>query len=146
MIIHQKYSANESVDNQRILTHSYKSAKLILAALFITASCVASCSSGYSKADYKKEAAAICEVHNPDNWKDMPANLEPHQVQELFAAKLSSALKSEKMKEIVGNIPQVSVDLRYQYVVESISELTGEPFNCPAMESYLNPSLTFENK
>jgi hypothetical protein len=29
--------------------------------------------------------------------------------------------------------------LRYKYTVESITELTGEPFSCPGMQDYLNP-------
>lgn len=114
--------------------------------LFTAAVFAAACSKQDSTADYKKEAAAICEVHNPANWKDLPTDAQPQQIQAMHAEKLRAALKSEAMKNIIVNIPKVQMDQRYHYVAEAIAKLTGEPFVCPAMESYLSPGFTVEKK
>jgi hypothetical protein len=89
--------------------------------------------------DYKSEANALCEAFNPDYWKDIPADTPPAELQDMLAKKIEAAVNSEKMKEVVATIPKMPAKLRYKYVVESITDLTGEPFSCPGMEDYFNP-------
>lgn len=89
--------------------------------------------------DYKAEASAFCEVFNPEKWKDLPADTQPAQIQQMLADRLTAAVKSEKMKDIVKTIPTIPTNLRYKYVEESVSALTGEAFDCPGMKDYFNP-------
>ena len=88
--------------------------------------------------DYKSEANALCEVFNPEKWENMPKDLTPVEIHKILSDGIQAAVHSEKMKEVVHTIPKISGELRYKYVVESISALTGEPYSCPGLEEYFN--------
>lgn len=113
--------------------------KNLFITLAITLFLLTACEKKEPVVDYKSEAHAFCEVFNPDNWKDTPADAQPAEIQQMLADRLAAAVHSEKMKDIVKTIPTISMNLRYKYVVESVSALTGETFSCPGMEDYFNP-------
>ena len=94
------------------------------------------CTKKESVADYKSEAKALCEVFNPEKWENMPKDLTPVQIQQKLADGIEAAVHSEKMKEVVQTIPKIPAELRYKYVVESITTLTGEPYSCPGLKDY----------
>lgn len=98
-----------------------------------------SCEKKEPVVDYKSEAHTLCEAFNPDYWKDIPADTPPAELQERLAKKIEAAVNSEKMKEVVATIPKIPAELRYKYLVESISALTGEPFSCHGLEEYFKP-------
>lgn len=111
--------------------------KIVFAALvFIVL--ITGCEKKEAVADYKTEAKALCEVFNPQKWENMPKDLTPIEIQQIFSDGIQSAVHSEKMKEIVHTIPKIPAELRYKYIVESISALTGEPYSCPGLEEYFS--------
>lgn len=72
------------------------------------------CSDKTDKTAYVSEAKAVCETFNPGHWKNLPPNLQPYQIQEMHAERLSAAIKSKEMREIIGNIPKVKPGSGYQ--------------------------------
>ena len=90
-------------------------------------------------ADYKSEAKALCEVFNPKKWETMPKDLTPVEIHKIFSDGIQAAVHTEKMEEVVSTIPKIPAELRYKYVAENISALTGEPYSCPGLEEYLKP-------
>jgi len=113
--------------------------KNVLITIVVTLLMLTACEKKEPVVDYKAEAHEFCEVFNPDKWKDLPADVQPAQIQQMLADRLSAAVSSPKMKEIVKTIPTMPANLRYKYVVESVGALTGEPFSCPGMKDYFNP-------
>ena len=110
--------------------------------LFITLAVVlfvqTACEKREPVVDYKAEAHAFCEVFNPDKWKDTPADAQPAEIQQMLSDRLAVAVHSEKMKDIVKTIPTIPMNLRYKYVMENVSAVTGETFSCPSMIDYFN--------
>lgn len=113
---------------------------LILVTALILVSAGGGCAKHDSKAEFKKEAAEVCSVFDPEKRKDIPTNLQPSQIAQILSSRIYAAIHSDEMREIIGNVPKVNAKMRYQYVVDMITELTGEPFSCPAMDRYLNPT------
>ena len=89
--------------------------------------------------DYKSEAKALCKVFNPKKWENIPKDLTPIEIHKIFSDGIQAAVHSEKMSEVVQTIPKIPAELRYKYVVENISALTGETYSCPGLEEYLSP-------
>jgi len=88
-------------------------------------------------AAYKAEVMALCEVFNPENWKELPDNLEPYEIQKKLTDKMSAAIKSDEVKEIISSVSSVKADMRYKYYTDSVSNLIGEAYSCPEIKSYL---------
>lgn len=98
------------------------------------------CSNDGTSAGYKAEAEAVCNVFKPENWKDLPKDVEPYEIQKMITKKLSDAISSNEMQEIINTIPKINMDMRYKYYTESVSKLAGETHECPAIKSYLTIS------
>lgn len=106
---------------------------IVISLLFLTA-----CGKEESLANYKAEAAALCEVFDPDNWKNMSPDLQPEEIQQMLAEEILAAISTQKMREVVNGVPNISASLRYKYLVDSISALTGETFSCPGLQEYFH--------
>lgn len=113
--------------------------KFVVIASIVPIILMSSCEKKEPVVDYKSEAHTLCEAFNPDYWKDIPADTPPAELQDRLAKKIEAAVNSEKMKEVVATIPKIPAELRYKYLVESISALTGEPFSCHGLEEYFKP-------
>lgn len=96
------------------------------------------CENKDAAADYRAEADALCEVFNPDKWKDILKDMTPVEIQTKLADGIQAALKSDKMKEILQTAPKIPAEVRYKYVIESIGELTGQSFSCEGMKLYFS--------
>jgi len=109
-----------------------KTIVFIVGVLFVVA-----CTSDGKRESYKAEAVGLCEVFNPKNWTDLPKNIEPIEIQKKLTDRMSKAIKSGEMQRIISSMPKVKIDLRYQFFVEKVSQLIGEPFECQAMKDYM---------
>ena len=69
----------------------------------------------------------------------MPKDLTPSEIAQTITNDIQAAVHTEKMIQIVRTIPKLPTELRYKYIVESISELSGEPFACSGLEDYFSP-------
>ena len=112
--------------------------KYIAITLILLLATLSGCAKKESVADYKSEAKALCEVFNPEKWENMPKDLTPVQIQQKLADGIEAAVHSDKMKEVIQTIPKIPAELRYKYIVESVSALTGEPYSCPGLEDYFS--------
>jgi len=104
--------------------------------LIVTGLLFSACSKQTSTKDYKLEAAAVCEVFNPNNWVDLPYDTQLSDIEVLLKKRLNDAIKTDEMREIMETLPKVKPGLRYQYYKKSVSELVAESHECPAIESY----------
>ncbi len=107
------------------------------AALLLVLPLLCACAKDYSEADYKVEAQAVCEAFNPKAWRDLPADIEPYEPQDLLAQRLAADIVSEAMRDIVAALPKQDMARRYRYYANSGSRLSGEAHECAAMREYL---------
>lgn len=87
--------------------------------------------------DYLSEAAAVCGVFSPENWKNT-SGLEPVDVQRLLSERIASSVKSKEMSNIIKAIPQVESGQRYNFYIREVQKLTQSQHECPALRDYFS--------
>ena len=88
---------------------------------------------------YQQEAEALCEVFNPTSWHGQAKNLEPHQHQKLITERMSDAVESKEMLDILNSVSQVRPEDRYSYLQNEIGSLIGKKYECSYLRTYFQP-------
>lgn len=87
---------------------------------------------------YLAEADAICKAFDPVFWSTAREGLQAIEISELLSERLSSALKSEEMDNILTQMNKVPMNERYEFYRQSVAELTGTDIVCPALDDYFS--------
>lgn len=108
--------------------------------------------SGCSKEDssrvnaFQKEASDYCYAHSVEYWKENELleklhNARPEEKQKMFIQEFDSKITSKEMNDIVLDKPKNITSINfYPYLQENIPKLTGEPFECEAIQKfYMSP-------
>lgn len=91
---------------------------------------------------FQEEARAFCRVHSIEYWKesgqldDLKA-LSPTEKQIRLTEEVRSKITSEEMERVIYEDAQaVNAEEFYPYLQHELPKLTGEPFECPALEAF----------
>ncbi|MGH1472027.1 MAG: hypothetical protein ACRBCS_12585 [Cellvibrionaceae bacterium] len=88
--------------------------------------------------NYKLEAEELCNVFNPENWDDETIGMEPMDVQNLLSQKIYEAVQSEEMVSLINSLPSLPVNKRYEYYINSVTNLTGQKIECSDLNNYFS--------
>lgn len=113
-------------------------AAVLMLGIGVLVSGMSACSETDEKTRFRLEAEAVCEVFNPNNWKDISKDIQPYELQAMLTERLTAALKSEQMAEIFRALPQFKIDKAYDIYQKKVSELIGEKHECPAIKDYFS--------
>jgi hypothetical protein len=88
-----------------------------------------------------QEAAALCDVYNPDNWKDFSQKQEVSYSELLseLANRISQVIVTPEFRNIFKELSETSYspDMNvYTFYQERISKLTGTEWNCPFAKDF----------
>ncbi|WP_347332727.1 hypothetical protein [Marinimicrobium locisalis] len=104
---------------------------------------LAACSSASPpQSAFQEEARAFCRVHSIDYWKntnqlDELNALGPTEKQIRLTEEIRSTITSEEMKRVIYEDAQaLNAEEFYPYLQHELPKLTGEPFECPAIEAF----------
>ena len=93
--------------------------------------------------NYKKEAAAFCEVHNPENWRAFAKTGSPGELQKELNSRIDQVVKTTAFKKIVAELNQVEFMRKlYPTAQSKISKLIGRQWECPYYKEFY--TITFE--
>lgn len=115
--------------------------------LLITLLVVAiSCSSNKKQDAFIEDALRYCDVHKLSFWEkegrlEALSQLNGMEKQAELSRIIRSSVKTREMQDIIyGKGAAVSAEEFYPYLQQAIPQLTGKPFDCPAIpEFYLPP-------
>jgi hypothetical protein len=114
----------------------------IIVTLLFTGFVIACSTSKVDVEPYRSEAKAYCRAHTPEYWiqsgrLDELNALRPTEKAQALIKEFRLSIKSKEMREIIfdkgGKLP---VKEFYPYLQKKIPELTGEPFDCPAIPEF----------
>lgn len=90
---------------------------------------------------HMQEAAALCDVYNPEHWKDFSQKQEVSYSELLneLANRISQVIATPEFRNIFKELSETSYspDLNvYTFYQERISKLTGTEWNCPFAKDF----------
>lgn len=90
---------------------------------------------------HMQEAAALCDVYNPEHWKDFSQKQEVSYLELLneLANRISQVIVTPEFRNIFKELSETSYspDLNvYTFYQERISKLTGTEWDCPFAKDF----------
>jgi biopolymer transport protein ExbD len=79
---------------------------------------------------HTQEAAAFCEIYNPQNWKDFPENASLEEFNDELAKRISAIVVTEEFRKIFKLFNDERHPNFYHSVKQQISELVGQEWDC----------------
>jgi hypothetical protein len=111
----------------------------LFVALLLACTLVSAGEANSSRDAILADANRFCAMFSPKVWDEMKKNYQNDKLQHEFIRRMNEAVKTPEFITIISEQHRQPRDptLRYQYYVQQISELTGQPFSCPNLKSYL---------
>lgn len=86
---------------------------------------------------YRDEAKNLCESYSVDYWKEIGIyDIESPKKAEAISDLVSSSVSSQKMRAILHAGGITEPEKYYAYLQKEVSQLTQEPFDCPAIKEF----------
>jgi len=115
----------------------------LLVALLLACKLASAAEANSSRDAFLADTNRFCALFSPAVWDEMKKHYQNEKLQHEFIRRMNEAVKTPEFITIVSEQYQQPRDakLRYQYFVQKISELTGQPFSCPDLKTYLQEAL-----
>jgi len=100
------------------------------------------CSTGKDRQAYIDDADRFCDIHKISSWErdgklDALNRLDPTQKAAELTRAIRATIKTPEMKTIIFEKGRkLPADEFYPYLQQAIPELTGLPFDCPAIPEF----------
>jgi len=101
---------------------------------------VSGCEIKSSKQAYIADAKRFCAMFSPAVWQEMKKDFRDAELQHEFLRRMGEAVKTPEFIRILSEQHKIALNpsIRYQYYVQQVSQLTGQPFSCPDLKTYLD--------
>ncbi len=118
--------------------------KLFCTFIFLVA-LLASCgeSASVAQSDIGKDATALCQVYEEDNWKDIDRSISVEEFKAVIDRRVKSDLQTDAVKAVVDGMNDIEFYREiYPHVKSKMEELTKGEWNCPALEAFYSLKIT----
>lgn len=86
--------------------------------------------------DFTKDAEALCEVYNPDNWRDYVEQHTSTEVYKELGIRINKAIVSDEFRDIFRKfLKEKHADFHHS-ISRQVSDLIGKPWQCNHFDSF----------
>ena len=111
--------------------------KFIPIGLLLIIFVIPACSSNVES--YKKDAMSLCEVYNPENWKEYIKVNGTENIYSEIGVRTREAIRTEEFRNIFSKFLDERQTNFHDFIHGQVSELIGEEWQCAYFDNFETP-------